>query len=124
MPDQANQQSANARAPQIEFVVEFNTAIDRDKFVSASPKLNNYTTSTVFGEGGNGHVFIRQVWPKEVHALYSDALKACKWHRYPRPIVSNLVGSVRRSKTDRFTHLLSHEVLNAFVTVSNANPVN
>ena len=124
MPGQANQQSANRRASQIGFAVEFNSGKDRDRFVSASLKLKNHTTTTVFGDGGNSRVSIRQLWPKEVHALFSDALMACKRYHDPRPIVSNLVVGVRKSKNDRFTYLLSQEDLNAFLAVSSANPAN
>ena len=100
--------------PQNGFVIELNTAKDRDRLVPASPKLKNLTAEAVFGEGGNSRVSIRQLWPKEVHSLYRVALRACKQHHFRRPIVSNLVVCVRRSKKDSFTSLFSLDDLNRF----------
>ena len=118
MPNRASQQPVNGQPinhSQHGFVIELHTAKDRDRLVAASPKLKNLTANAVFGEGGNSTVSIRQLWPKEVHALFRVALRACKQHRFPRPIVSNLVVSVRRSKNSPFTPLLSLGDLNTFL---------
>ena len=117
MPNRASQQPANGRPlPSLlhVFVIELNTAKNRDRLVAASPKLKNLIADVVFGEGGNSMVSIRQLWPKEVHFLFRVALRACKKYRFPRPIVSNLVVCVRRSKKDSFTSLLSLDDLNRF----------
>ena len=67
MPNRASQQPANGRplpASQHGFVIELNTAKDRDRLVAASPKLKNLIAEAVFGESGNSMVSIRQLWPK------------------------------------------------------------
>ena len=75
MPNHASQQPINVRASQDGFIIELNTAKDLDRLVAAFSKLKNLTARSVFGEGGNSIVSIRQLWPKEVNVLFRDALK-------------------------------------------------
>ena len=102
--------------------MELKTAKDRDRVVAAAPKLKNMNAQSVFGEGGNSIVSIRQLWPKKVHSLFRDFLRVCKQFRFPRFIVSNLVVCVRKSKNQTFTPLLSQEDLHNFLAVPTAKP--
>ena len=57
-------QTRNGKAAETKgFVIEFDTAKHREKFVAASPKLKYMTTRHVFGSGHFSSIGIRPLWP-------------------------------------------------------------
>ena len=44
----------------------------RDIISTKSPALAKMTLTQTFGETGDGHIFLRALWPKPVHALWRN----------------------------------------------------
>ena len=97
------------------FVIEFDTAKHRDKFVAASSKLSYMTARHVFGVGPFSAISIRPLWPDSVHNLMMKAVRVSKAQSWPRPVVDNLVVCIRTGRSRSSIPIFSEEDLHAVV---------
>ena len=70
----------------------------RDVIVENSAKLRDVTCQTIFGVGGNTHLFIRALWPKQLFELLNKAYQTAFELKFMKPFVRNLVIYIRKDR--------------------------
>ena len=106
------------------FVIEFDTAKNRDKFVAASSKLRYVTARHVFGVEPFSAISIRPLWPDSVYHLMMKAIRVSKSQFWPRPVVDNLVVCIRTGRSRSSIPIFSEEDLHAVVADYGTNMPN
>lgn len=72
------------------FVFKLGSPSVRDDIMMASSRLKDLTTERVFGFPSTNRIYLRAIWPKPIHELYSLANRVTKELKMPRPIVRQL----------------------------------
>lgn len=96
------------------FVFQVGSPLVRDKILSRANILKNQNARTIFGVGGSTPVYIHALWPKPVHELFIEAVKASKMLNYARPIVKNLRVCMRKTLRAELVPILSPNDLSSF----------
>lgn len=95
----------------IPYVFKVGSQTVRDDIMLAASRLKNTSTTSAFGFNSTNRIYLRAIWHKPVHELYSSACRITKELNLPRPIVRQLTVFIRRAQRAELEPIYSQEDL-------------